>query len=163
MSTEPGSDVICLGDAELGVKDQCMLPMVAGLLILAVTMMAFGQITVYACRMIGESGLGRQSERRSQLDACGSGLAGFVQGFAQRAERVYLAVMGTELSVQSERLPEVAEGLLMVVLAQADQAQACKCVGYADGLINAAVDGQGLLEEGVRPGERATAEAELAH
>jgi hypothetical protein len=42
LGSEPGLDLTCFGCAELGVHGECLLPVVAGLLVLAGAVVTFG-------------------------------------------------------------------------------------------------------------------------
>lgn len=153
---------MCLRVAELGVPGECLLPVVAGLLSLVGPLMAFGQVTMYAGKVVGVARLCCQLERRRQLGAGGDGLAGFVQGLGQGAQRDGLTMLVARLLVQRGRLPQVADGPLVFALPQADLAQAPEASGYADGTVELAVDGEGLFVESGGLGELVTVEAELA-
>lgn len=53
--SELAADLVCLGRAELGVQGECLLPVVAGLLVLADAVVAL-EVAVRACLLVGVAG-----------------------------------------------------------------------------------------------------------
>ena len=76
FGAEPEPDLVRLGRAELGVQRECLLPVVTSSLVLAGAAVAFGELAVRACLLVGVAGFGRPLERCRQLGAGGGGLAG---------------------------------------------------------------------------------------
>ena len=151
-----------LGSAEFTVELEGLPPLAAGLLVLAGGVVAFGEVAVRACLLVGVAVFGSQPERCREFGARGGGLAGLVQGLGQGAERQGLAVLVAGLPVQRECLPEIADGLLVLALAQAHFAQVLKLGGHAGPMTDTPEDGKGLFEEVSRLRQLATAQAEVA-
>jgi hypothetical protein len=76
LGTEPGLDLVCLGCAELSVQGKCLLPVVAGSLALPGGVVAFGEVAVRACLLVGVASFVGQLERCLKLGAGGGRLAG---------------------------------------------------------------------------------------
>jgi hypothetical protein len=53
------ADLVCLGSVQLAVQGECLLPVVAGLLVLASRVVAFGQVAVRGCLLVGVAGFVR--------------------------------------------------------------------------------------------------------
>jgi hypothetical protein len=82
------ADLVCFGCAGLGVQVQGLLPVVAGLLVLAGAVVAFGEVAVRAGLLVGVAGIGSQPDGCLKFGARGGGLAGPVQCLGQAAQRV---------------------------------------------------------------------------
>src|SRR5580693_3897038 len=87
LGNEPGLHLVGFGRAELGVQSECLLPVVAGPLILVGAVVAFGEIAVRAGLLVSVAGFGRQPECGGHLDASGGGLAFSLQGLGQVEQR----------------------------------------------------------------------------
>ena len=78
--------------------------MVAGLLVLAGGVVAFGEVVMRACQLVGVAGFGCQPECCRQLGAGGGRLTDPVQSLGQSPEREDLAVLVVADVVQRECL-----------------------------------------------------------
>jgi hypothetical protein len=85
--------LVCFGSAELGVQVQGMLPLAAGLLVIASGVVAFGEALMCAGLQVGVAGLGGQPDRCLEVGAGGIVLAGSALRLRQSAERQCLAVL----------------------------------------------------------------------
>jgi hypothetical protein len=141
---EPGPDLVGLGRAELGVQPKCLLPVVGGLRVLAIAVMALSDVAVCVCLLVGVAGICCELKRCEQLGASSFGLAKAAQGFGDVPQHHRLSVLVARLPEQVECLPQIADRLDVLALAQADVAQVAQLGGYASRTFEAAVDGQGL-------------------
>jgi hypothetical protein len=104
------------------------------LVLLAGVVVAFAEVVVRGCLLVGLPGFGGQLERRCELGAGGGGLPSGVQGLGEAAERLSLAGVVADFCVHRECLPDVADGLLVVALAQADLTEFQQLGGDAVGV-----------------------------
>ena len=59
MGAEPRLDLVDLGRAEVGVQGERLLPVMAGLLVLAGAVVAFGELAMNACLLVDVARFGR--------------------------------------------------------------------------------------------------------
>jgi hypothetical protein len=88
MGGEACPDVVGFGRVCLGVQGECLLPVVTGLLVLAIVVVAVGQVAVGACLVVGVAGLGCQLQCGLELFAGRGGLAGLVQGLGEACRNI---------------------------------------------------------------------------
>ena len=84
-----------------------------------------------------------------------------MQALGEDAERPDLAVLIADLSAYCECLPEMADGVLVFALANADLAEGAQRDGYADPAVDAVKDGQGGFEVGGSLGQLAATQMAL--
>jgi hypothetical protein len=95
-----GADVVRVRDAEVGVEDECLLPVVAGEVRVAGGVMDVGETVVGAGLSVAVADLGGQGESGGVLDECLAKLSGDVPDLTEVVESAGFAGRMADLSVK---------------------------------------------------------------
>ncbi len=117
------ADVVGVGDAEVGVERQGVLPVLAGQAVLACCVASVSETGVGAGLLVPVTGLGGQGERGGVLGVSLLGLPRGVQGFPDPVECLGFAVAVAGLAEDGESPPQIIGRLLVAALPQINDAE----------------------------------------